>query len=178
MAAIPGGPLASGTEPQIDLSGTVAERDLYSDSDFTQLIGTASYYTSGRISSKTLTAPDANNNTYYHYIDEDRPGQIHGRVDRQVSATADADGAFSYKYTYYGSTDVIHFKYSYGNADFTGLKVTYEYNTSGAEICRTHAEMVRGDAEVGARGDTEANIPKPGQEIIPSVSTNGHNTLT
>ena len=56
-----------------------------------------------RMSSKTLVTPDAEGNTYYHYIDEDWQSRGFGRVDRQVRANPpDEDGALSYEYSYCG----------------------------------------------------------------------------
>ena len=55
------------------------------------------YYSDGLLQSETLTY----GNVYYHYLDENFNSQGFGRVDKQVAAALDGDGAIAYVYTYY-----------------------------------------------------------------------------
>ena len=107
------------------------------------------YYTStGLMESKTLSAADASGNLYYHYINENYGGTGYGRVDGQVAAAADADGARAYTYAYHGATNVVATKLCYQTGNYsnpssptyTTLLVTYEYNTSGVMIKKTLAD--------------------------------------
>ena len=60
------------------------------------------YYSSGRLESKTLASPDADGNIYYHYLDENFNSQGYGRVDKTIRSTPDSDGAISFILSYYG----------------------------------------------------------------------------
>lgn len=107
------------------------------------VISIKEYYASGRLESETLTSPDEEGNTYYHYIDENWANQGYGRMDKRVSATTAADDAIAYSYDYiisYGDyyashlvyrTGLFKHEYRYANTDFTGLLATYEYGYLG-----------------------------------------------
>lgn len=94
---------------------------------YSDLILTYSYYLSypSRLESKTYVNPDAFGNIYYYYIDEDffsdpTTGARWGRLDKQVSAEADGDGAIGYSYEYaHSSSSKIYKKYCYGSADYS-----------------------------------------------------------
>ena len=94
----------------------------YSNTDYTDLVYTAeynssgtlvdkiyestpgeTYYGSGRIESRTLDTPDGSNSVYYHFIDEDFQGSGQGRVDYQVLDSADTEGALAYRLYYHDS---------------------------------------------------------------------------
>ncbi|MFA5147223.1 MAG: hypothetical protein WC515_07605, partial [Candidatus Omnitrophota bacterium] len=65
------------------------------------------YYASGRLESITFPSADGYGNLYYHYLDEDYAGQGYGRVDKQIRADADDDGAVAYDYVYIEGSEII-----------------------------------------------------------------------
>jgi len=98
------------------------------------------YYSNGRLQSKTLDAPDASGAVCYHYLNENFKLRGYGRIDRQVLAQKNGEGAIAYAFTYQSSTsEVVRIKRCYGtvsysspgNPVFSNLVVTYLYYTSG-----------------------------------------------
>ncbi|MDD3089238.1 MAG: hypothetical protein PHT95_04755, partial [Candidatus Omnitrophica bacterium] len=106
--------------------------------------GRYTYYyhedTDNWMESKTLAEADGSGNVYYHYLDENWASQGYGRVDKQVRASADGDGAIAYYYEYHSGTNVVSKKICYKTADYSDPKdpeflttlVVYEYNSSGS----------------------------------------------
>ncbi|MFA6079781.1 MAG: hypothetical protein WC779_08565, partial [Candidatus Omnitrophota bacterium] len=98
------------------------------------------YYSNGRLQSKTLDAPDASGAVCYHYLNENFKLRGYGRIDRQVLAQKNGEGAIAYAFTYQSSaSEVVRIKRCYGtvsysspgNPVFSNLVVTYLYYTSG-----------------------------------------------
>ncbi|KJJ83603.1 Peptidase S8 and S53, subtilisin, kexin, sedolisin domain protein [Candidatus Omnitrophus magneticus] len=91
------------------------------------------------LESTTHASADGSGNVYYHYINENYNSQGYGRLDYQVLANADTDGAIGYYYEYHGATGVVKKKISYANANYSNplipsmsipIRVT-EYDASG-----------------------------------------------
>ncbi|MFA6609732.1 MAG: hypothetical protein WCT15_02660, partial [Candidatus Omnitrophota bacterium] len=106
------------------------------------------FYLSGRMESKEFPSQDVYGNLYYHHLDEafDHNGdgsigadENYGRLDKQVSAQADGDGAISYEYEYFTGTKVFSVKRCYSDANFTNLIVTYSYYSSSRMHIKTLA---------------------------------------
>ena len=101
---------------------------------------TYTYYISGLLESKTLSAPDVYGGLYYHYMDEDFEGRGYGRLNYQVLAAPDADGAIAYYFVYHAGTEDLLYKYCYLSADYSdpsapvmsGLRIVYQYDPAGA----------------------------------------------
>ena len=109
----------------------ISEKTLYSDSAFTNLLLTYTYYADGLLKEKVLASVDIYGNLYYHYIDENFNSQGYGRVDKQVMAAADSDGALSCAYQYFPGTSIISEKTLYSDSAFTNLLLTYTYYADG-----------------------------------------------
>ncbi len=94
------------------------------------------FYLSGRMESKEFPSKDQYGNLYYHHLDEafDHNGngtietdENYGRLDRQIAAQADGDGAIAYEYDYFEDLEVFSVKRCYSDANFVNIVVTYEY---------------------------------------------------
>lgn len=90
--------------------------------------------------------PDVAGAIYYHYLDEDWGGQDHGRVDKEVMAVVDADGAIAFEYYYHDNSNVVRKKCAYeianysgdpSNPSFSNLCAIYEYDTDGNVAVKT-----------------------------------------
>ena len=90
------------------------------------------YYVSGRMESVTLTTPDQWGNVYYHYIDENFNSQGYGRVDKEILANADSQGAIAYQYEFFSSSvDQRQIRRGYSDTGFKNLINTYTYQLNG-----------------------------------------------
>lgn len=92
---------------------------------------TCTYYRNGRMSSKTLSAPDENGIIYYHYFNEDWNGQGYGRVDKAYRQSA-LNGEMSFKYSYYSGTDRVRTKKAYSDVNWSNRVATYTYYDNGS----------------------------------------------
>ncbi|MBI5144150.1 MAG: hypothetical protein HZA30_03680, partial [Candidatus Omnitrophica bacterium] len=82
---------------------------------------------SGYLESKTLAAPDASGNIYYHYLSENWNNQGYGRIDKSKRQTA-LSGELSHTYAYYAdATGRLKEKKAYSDSGWTTVKVTYAY---------------------------------------------------
>ncbi|MBL7072250.1 MAG: hypothetical protein ISS33_00560, partial [Candidatus Omnitrophica bacterium] len=107
------------------------------------LVVTYTYYETGCLKSRILPTADKDGNMYYHYknekfFDNDTPDNDtddYGRVDVQVLAEEDSDGAIAYVNEYFAGIDKVSTKKCYETADYTDpaaatvetLLVTYTY---------------------------------------------------
>jgi len=126
---------------EFDESGDLLSRTINASVVYT-------YYNSSYMpQSKTFLASDQYGNLYYHFLNESfytqqYPYSTWGRVDRQVCASADGDGAVAYEYEYYDGSSVFRYKRCYALADyndpanpiFSDLVCTYEYDADGKMI--------------------------------------------
>ncbi|MDD3089203.1 MAG: LamG domain-containing protein, partial [Candidatus Omnitrophica bacterium] len=130
----------------------------YSNPDYTDLVFTATYDAYGNLLDKTYSSlatyysgsgllessrpspsPDASGNVYYHYINENFELQGYGRVDKEVRAAADGDGAIAYLYEYHPGVEVVKKKTAYKTADYSDPSnpvlsaklMVYEYDAAG-----------------------------------------------
>ncbi|MBD3295885.1 MAG: hypothetical protein GF392_00770, partial [Candidatus Omnitrophica bacterium] len=102
-------------------------------------------------------AGDEYGNVYYHYANEDFYDG-YGRIDREVAASADAEGAIAYYYEYHGTTEVKSKAVSYQNADysdpsapsFTTIIASREYDTLG-DMTDYYAYYTDTDNYLGSR---------------------------
>lgn len=122
IAPIPGGPGGGrfGVPLETPDPSKVYKTNGYRNIDFTDLAVTSINYASDRMESKTLTAPDALGNIYYHYIDEDWNGQGYGRVDKSQRQTA-VNSELSHKYIYDAVTGVLKEIKAYSDRNWTFL---------------------------------------------------------
>ncbi|MFA6637148.1 MAG: S8/S53 family peptidase, partial [Candidatus Omnitrophota bacterium] len=98
-------------------------------------------YLSGNIEALWKAEADEWGSVYYHFIDEEI-----SRVDTQILAEADAEGAIAYYYEYHGDTSVISKKILYKFAGYLEMDksypylditlVVYEYDASGNQTAR------------------------------------------
>ncbi|MBL7073494.1 MAG: S8 family serine peptidase, partial [Candidatus Omnitrophica bacterium] len=111
------------------------------------------YETTGNLESKKLVSADEDGNVYYHYKDEkfydngtaDDDTDDYGRVDVQVLAEEDSDGAKAYENKYFAGTDKVAMKECYklvnlsdASAPVTDtLLVTYTYYDTGCLESKT-----------------------------------------
>ena len=112
-----------------DATGRLQTKRSYSDGAYTTLVATCTYYNDAAnlMESKTLVAPDAPGNIYYHYINE-----AASKVDKSKRQTA-LNGELSYTYVYYADANGrLQTKRSYSDAGFTTLVATYTYNNDAA----------------------------------------------
>jgi len=96
------------------------------------VVTTYTYYVvSSRLESRTMSQPDADGNSYYHYLDEDWNGQGNARVDKVKRSAANEKGERSFKYLYYDGTDKVRVKYSYTDTAFSKPSARYCYSQEG-----------------------------------------------
>ncbi|MBU0683663.1 MAG: hypothetical protein KJ864_05185, partial [Candidatus Omnitrophica bacterium] len=137
------------------------------------------YYGSGCLKTKTLSVADEFGNVLYHFIDEafhtndtpDNPSDDYGRVDKQVSAEYDGDGAKAYRYEYFEGTDSISTKYCYKDADVSdvadpildNLQVTYGYYEDERLHLKTIEEPQNGDVKYKYYDEAFYNVGEIGE---------------
>ncbi|MBF0216749.1 MAG: discoidin domain-containing protein [Candidatus Omnitrophica bacterium] len=98
----------------------------------TDLPGTKTYYSSGRVQSILLAASDTDGNLYYHFLDENWLYRGYGRVDKSYRDTAAPDGELSDTYIYFSdASGRLKTKRSYTDKNWTNaLADTAYYNNS------------------------------------------------
>ncbi|MDP3790354.1 MAG: hypothetical protein Q8R48_08150, partial [Candidatus Omnitrophota bacterium] len=112
-----------------DVTGRLQTKNAYSDSSWTTLVVTYSYYndTANLMESKTRVSADSSGNIYYHYINENWNSQGFGRVDKSKRLTA-SSGELSHAYGYYtDSTGRLQTKLAYSDAGWATLFATRSY---------------------------------------------------
>lgn len=104
------------------------------------------------LKAKVFTTPDQYGNVYYEYKKENFypnfGGYPYGRLEKQIRAAQDSDGAMAYIYEYFSGTDVVKNKRLFRTGDcsdplnpvIAGYILTYGYFTdSGIMESKTYA---------------------------------------